>query len=302
MSLSFPALRSVRVHGKFLSRDGGRFLIQATRLAGVEGALDLSEKLALRRRLDELADANINTLILSAAQAEHVLGVAGQAGLHALVEIAIAPAEVESAEAARRAIARVARTVNVLRGYRGLIGFILEAPHDDAAVTAAALEALRRGLAGLARTIHESHHGVELIGMARRLETRSRGAGERPLSEILAETLREDFSYFKIGRMEAAELGDTMLTMHRAAAGRPLVIELGEENPGQVEMVARAFGLGTAGVVAPAMQPAASPGWRSGRSLSAGELLPFGELDGSSIPLPQATPHVSVVVFAADDD
>ncbi len=303
MSLILTAPPSVRVHGKFLSRDGGKFLLKATRLRGVDGALDLSEKLALRRRLDELAEAKLNTLILTAAQAESVLGVAGQAGLTAIVELTIAPEDLISPAAVGLAIARVAQTVSVLRGYPGLIGFVLDCTHDDGvALAPPVLEALRRGITALARTIHESHHGNELLAFERRLRMPTIGTGGRQLSQILARTLREDFTYVNLARIEPAGLGDAIFAMHRIAAARPLVIEFGEEFPGQVEMVAHAYGLGAAGVVAPAMRPAASPGWQNARTLSAGELLPFADLHGSSMPLPNATPMVSVVVTARDDE
>src|SRR6476659_9812281 len=88
VSTSFDIAESVHTRGKFLCRNGTKFLLKATRLQDVEGTLDLSEKLALRRRLDELAAVNVNTLIVTEAQAEAVLGVAGQAGVQALIEIA----------------------------------------------------------------------------------------------------------------------------------------------------------------------------------------------------------------------
>jgi glycosyltransferase involved in cell wall biosynthesis len=292
---------TVRVRGKFISRDGAKLLLKAMRLAGVEGKLDLSEKLALRRRLDELASANLNTLILTAEQAESVLGVAGQAGLHALVEIGIERRDLVSREAARVAIARVAQTVSVLRGYPGLIGFVIDGPFDEVTVEPPALEALRVGLAALARTIHESHHGNELIALARHLKSPATAAGDDgddQVSEILSRAIREDFTYIKAARSEPTDLGDAIFAMHRLAAGRPLVIEFGEELSGQVETVAHAFGLGAAGVVARAMRPAASPGWQKVGTLSAGELLPFADLPGS----PQAVPMVSVVVIARDDE
>ena len=58
------------------------------RLPGVGAVLDLSEKFTLRKRLDELAAANVNALILTEAQAETVLSLASPAGLYAVVEIA----------------------------------------------------------------------------------------------------------------------------------------------------------------------------------------------------------------------
>ncbi|HTT74698.1 MAG TPA: glycosyltransferase, partial [Candidatus Binataceae bacterium] len=66
----------------------------------------------------------------------------------------------------------------------------------------------------------------------------------------------------------------------------------------QDELVACAFGLGAAGVVAPPMRPAVSPGLIGVRMLSGGESLPFLSLNGSCPPLPAAQPMVSVVICA----
>src|SRR4029077_13128268 len=50
------------------------------------------------------------------------------------------------------------------------------------------------------------------------------------------------------------------------------------------------------------MRPGASHGFQNVRMLSAGELLPFAHLGGTSAPLPATTPMVSVVVAARDDE
>jgi len=297
---SFITPPTIRVHGKFISRDGGKFLLKATRLPGVAGALDLSEKLALRRRLDELADANVNTLVLTEAQAESVLGVAGRAGLSALVELAIARQDLISPEAVRLAIARVAQTVSILRGYPGLIGFVIDCCDDDLALAPPALEGLRRGLAGLARTIHESR-GNELIGLARRPRIPAIANDGHQLSQILSRAVGEDLTYVRLARIEPADFATAILAIHRLAGVRPLVIEFGEEWAAHAEVVGRAFGLGAAGVVAPAHQPSVPPGWQHVPMPSAGEPPPFANLNGSSIPLPKGTPMVSVVVVAHDD-
>jgi GT2 family glycosyltransferase len=309
VSSIFAALSTVQVHGKFLSRDGGKFLLKAMRLPGVGGTLDLSEKLVLRRRLDELAAANVNALILTEAQAETVLGVAGQAGLYAMVEIAIDPSGLNAAGDIRNALARVTRTVSVLRGYTALIGFVIDCPGDGSAIPASTLATLRRGLTRLARTIHESH-GNQLIAFKRRASALAIAMGaeelaqtlSQKLSQELSQELCEDLTYVNLARIGAAELGPAIGALHHLAATRALVIEFGEELPGQEEMVTHAFGLGAAGVVAPAMQPAASHGWQNVRMLSAGELLPFAHLGGSAAPLPATTPMVSVVVAARDDE
>jgi GT2 family glycosyltransferase len=313
VSSIFAAQAAVRVHGKFLSRDGGKFLLKAMRLPGIDGLLDLTEKLALCRRLDELAGANVNTLILSESQAETVLGVAGQAGLYAMVEIAIDPRELTSASEIHNAVARVAQTAGILRGYPALVGFLIDCPIDGSAIPSSAIEVLHKELAALARTIHENH-GNQLIALKRHADAPAIATGgaehfreisddvSQKVAQKISSDLCTDLTYVNLARIDAADLACAIAALHRLAAAHPLVVEFGEERPGQEEMVAHAFGLGAAGVVAPAMPPAASPGWQNVRMLSAGELLPFAQVGGSSAPLPASTPMVSVVVAARDDE
>ena len=291
LSVSFivTTLPTVAVHGKFLDRAGRKFLLKATRLPDVAGSLDFSEKLALRKRLDEAASAHATALVLTEAQAETVLGVAGQAGLYALVEIAIDLCDLDSPCGLRTAVARLAQTANVLRGYPALLGYLIDCPINAEKLSGRALDDVRRRLDTLVRAIRESA-GHKLVAFKHR-------ADAPPLA--LAD---EDLIYATLAKISPADLGSAILALHNLAGARPLVIEFGEELPGQEELVAHAFGLGAAGVVAAAMRPAASPGWLNVRRLSAGELLPFASLDGCSTPLPAATPMVSVVVCARDDD
>jgi GT2 family glycosyltransferase len=114
--------------------------------------------------------------------------------------------------------------------------------------------------------------------------------------------LDEDFTYVNTARIGPIELGSAILALHRLAAAHPLVIEFGEELPVQEEMVTHAFGLGAAGVVAPAMRPAVSAGRQNVWMLSAGELLPFAHSDGTRAPLSAVTPMISVVAAARDDE
>ena len=83
VTTSIQLQQPVLVDAKFLRRGAEKFLLKGMRLPGIAGAIDFNGKIILRKRLDELAAANVNTLILSEAQAEAVLGVAGQAGLAA---------------------------------------------------------------------------------------------------------------------------------------------------------------------------------------------------------------------------
>jgi glycosyltransferase involved in cell wall biosynthesis len=291
LSVSFivPSLPIVAGRGKFLSREGRKFLLKATRLPDIAGSLDFNEKLALCKRLDHAAAANATALISTAAQAETVLGIAGHAGLYVLVEIAVDPSDLDSSRGLRAAAARIAKTANVLRSYPALLGYLIDCPIDPENLSVHALDQVRRRLATLVSAIRESS-GRRLVAFKRRVHT-------PPLALI-----DEDLIYATLANVTPAGLRSAILALHNLAGARPLVIEFGEEFPGQEELVAHAFGHGAAGVVAPAMRPAASPGWLNGRMLSAGELPPFATLEGSSTPLPAVMPMVSVVVCARDDD
>src|SRR5690242_21707765 len=98
------------------------------RLADVDGSLDFSQKLALRKRLDELAAAHTTGLVLTEEQSEPVLGLAGQSGLYALVEVATKPEALLSRAGFRALISRAAPKANVLRGHPALPGHLIDCP------------------------------------------------------------------------------------------------------------------------------------------------------------------------------
>ena len=234
------------------------------RLPGVSGTLDFSATLALLHRLRELKSAHTTALILSDAQAEPVLALAGQAGLAAIVEIAVAAEELKSPGAYRQLLARAAQTANVLRGHPGLIGYLIGLPHA-AALPGDGAWRMRRRLGGLIATIRR---GDDRQPVAVR---------HRPGTLGLA-SAGEDFIHLELENIALAEFALVAAVIGRIAAERPLVIEFGEGIPGQAELVAQAFGIGAAGVVAAVMRPAVAPGWLGWRRMGAGDLLPFARL------------------------
>jgi hypothetical protein len=289
VTTSIQLQQPVSVDAKFLRRGAEKFLLKGMRLPGISGAIDFNEKIILRKRLDELAAAHVNALILSEAQAEAVLGVAGQAGLAAIVEIAIDADELAAPQRARVTIERVGAAMKLLRGYPALAGVVIDCRIDRGSISRIGRNALRGTLEAIARRIRESN-GHLLVALKHRADA----------AEI--SFAGEDFAYLEVTRIDEAAAGAMMRAMHDRAGARPLVIEVGEEFPGEVEAVARGFGGGAAGVVAAAMRPAVSPGWQNVRMLSAGELPPFMHFGGSAAPLPAAMPLVSVVVSARDGE
>jgi hypothetical protein len=228
---------TVCADGKFLSRDGGTLILKAMRLPAIGCALNLSEKLSLRKRLDELSAADVNTLILTAVQAESVLGIAGQAGLCAMVEVAIDAAQLKAAGDVHDAIARATQTVSELRGYPALIGFLIDCTGERGKIPSSARATLRRELAALARAIH-GRHGHELVAFERHMSDRAPAFDCDELDSQHSRDLSEDLTYVKLGRIDLSpSLGWVMTGLHCLAGARPLVIEFGEEFPGQVEMV-----------------------------------------------------------------
>jgi hypothetical protein len=303
------SLPPVTVHGKFLRRGDEKFLLRAMRLPGVGAVLDLSEKFTLRKRLDELAAANVNTMILTEAQAETVLSLASPAGLCAMVEVAIDSSDFASPVHILATTDRIAKAVRDLRGYPALIGFLVDCSFDvDSDGTPASAKhkpnAVRSALEAVMRTVRETDSRF-LITLKRRDDhstvPHSMVAQPTGLHPAVALT-DEDLTFASLAKIDAADVSPIIYALHEIADARPLVIEFGEEFPGQDEVVARAFGFGAAGVVAPALRRAMSSERQNIRMLSAGELLPFTNLEGSSVPLPASTPMVSVVVTVRDDE
>jgi glycosyltransferase involved in cell wall biosynthesis len=271
--------------GKFFSRLDHKFFLKAMRLQGVGDAFDFNQKIALRKRLADLERAHTTAVVLTQKQADSVLGLAAQTGLYALVEIETEPEALLDRARFRQTLATVARTINLLRGHRALIGYLVDCPVEPAALRHHGLDLLRRRLHKLLQVIRRTDRH-RLVALK-----------HRPATAALAQ-LDEDFIYAVMPAISPTELRDYVIRLHNLAEARPLVVEFGEGLPGQDELVACAFGLGAAGVVAPATQPAASSGSLGIRMLSAGELLPFITLNGSCPPAPAETPMVSVVICA----
>ncbi len=243
----------------------------------------------LRKRLEELAAANVNTLILTEAQADSILGIAGQVGLFAMVEVGIDSNDIDTPARARATIERVAKAAKLLRGHPALIAFLIDYKADDSGITKPGRGAAHRSLDAIVRGLRETNRGL-MVGLKREAEATDVAVGD------------EDFTYLRVANMYPAGIGAALCSLHDRAGAHPLVIEFGEEFPGQKEAVAGAYRFGAAGVVATATRPATSSGWQKIRMLSAGELLPFADLDGADATIASATPMVSIVVAARDDE
>jgi glycosyltransferase involved in cell wall biosynthesis len=276
---------AISTHGKFFSRRGQKFFFKAMRLAGVAAALDFGQKLKLRAHLDALKLAHTTGLVLSAAQAETVLDIAGQVGLAAVVEVAVDPADLFDRSRWRAAVSRIADFAHLHRGHSALAGYLIDCPIRQDALRAHGYARVQRRLAELVRTI-KRHDRDALVAIKHRPETRALAL------------LDEDFLYGEVPALEPLELRDFVVALHNLAEARPVVIEFADASPGQDEAVAVAFGTGAAGVVAPPVPVPASPDWLGVHLLRASDLMPFVTLNGSCPPGPEQTPMVSVVICA----
>jgi O-antigen biosynthesis protein len=278
-------LPQIDSYGKFLRRLDQKFFFKAMRLPDAASDFDFAAKIALLKRFGELKAGHTTGLILTEAQAEPILDLAAQSGLYTLVELEVAPEALLSRSAYRAVLGRMKAIARALKPRPALIGYLINCPVTADFVREHGLKRVKRQLEGLLAALHR--------GDSRRMA----GLRHRPSVSALA-SLCEDLIFAALPPLSPADLKRYLVRLHNIAEARPVIIEFGEGLPGQDELVACAFGFGAAGVVAPAMRPAASPGLMNVRMLSAGEFLPFLTLNGSCPPLPAAQPMVSVVICA----
>jgi glycosyltransferase involved in cell wall biosynthesis len=277
--------RPIKVHGKFFNCAGQKFFFKAMRLAGVGSALDFDQKLELCRQLDQLNQSHTTGLILTEAQAHPIIDIAGQIGMHAIVELAVAPDELIERRHFSAAVSRIAHIVNILKSSSALLGYLIDCPISQDEIRAHGLSAIRRRLRALIATIRDRDDRA-LVAIKHRPETRALAMVE------------EDLVYGEVPALAPVELRDFVVSLHNLAEARPVVIEFHDTSPGQDEAVAVAFGCGAAGVVAPPVPAPASSDFLGVRMLKAAELMPFVTLNGTCPPKPARIPMVSVVICA----
>ena len=251
----------VTPHGKFFSRLGYKFFFKGMRFDQSGDTLDFPQKLAIRHRFEELSRAHTTGLILGEKHATSLLGIAAQAGFQVLVEFVVTADEVSSDRGLSEIVSRMINSVELWRGSPALAGYLIDCRIDPATLRHRGLWPVRKRLGKLIQAIRRSDPDC-LVTLK-----------HRPATAGLA-SLDEDLIYAEMPALAPAALRAYVVRLHNLAEARPVVLEFGEGLPGQDELMACAFGLGAAGVVAPAMRPAASPGWLGPRVLSAGELLP----------------------------
>ncbi|MHB8382349.1 MAG: glycosyltransferase family 2 protein [Candidatus Binataceae bacterium] len=286
--LTETAARSpVTAEAKFFSRSGQKFFFKAMRLPEVGASLDFSQKLALRNRLEDLKRAHTTGLIVTEAQSQPVLDIAAQAGMIAMLELKLAPADLFDNRRWSAALSRAAHTAAIYRGHRALCGYIVDCPIPQDELRAEGFMKVRARMRELVRSI--KHRDPQVMVALK----------HRPATRALS-LLEEDFLYAEVPALEPVELRDFVVGLHNIAEARPVVVELRDPSPGQDEAVAMAFGTGAAGVVARPVPAPVSHDWLGIRMLRAAELMPFVSLNGSCPPGAPHTPMVSVVVCAYD--
>jgi glycosyltransferase involved in cell wall biosynthesis len=277
----------VTPHGKFLSRAGQKFFFKAMRLADVSAKLDFTQKLKLRKRLDNLRTAHTTGVVLTEAQSQPCLDIAAQSGLVAMVELRIAADELTRSRGWKSVVSRIARTANILGRHPALVGYLLDCEIGQDALRAGGLEKARRRVRGVVKTI-KGRAPEAMVGIKVRPET------------LALSILEQDFLYAEIPALEPVEIRDFVVALHNVAEARPVVIEFKDASPGQDEAVAVAFGTGAAGVVAPPVPAPVSHDWLGVRMMRASDVMPFVTLNGACPPRPPKAPMVSVVICAYD--
>ncbi len=282
---------SVLPSGKFFSRAGDKFFLKAIRFGAGSNSPDFEEKIVLQKRLGDFRAAHTTAVVVADNEAEALLDLVAQPGLYALLEIRVRPEDLFSSKALRSAIAELRKRVTSLRGYPSIIGYLLDCPVHPDALRSRGLEMLRSRLARMVAAIRD----VDARKMV--------GLKHRPGTVGLA--LRdEDFVYAVMPPLAPDELRSSVTRLHNLAEARPLVLEFVQTPSDQDELIACAFGLGAAGVVAqvsPRDNRTSKPslhGALSLKTLRASELQPFLALNGACPPGPARTPRVSVVICA----
>ncbi|MBF6568569.1 MAG: glycosyltransferase [Candidatus Binataceae bacterium] len=269
-------------HGKFFLRGDQKFFIKAVRLDGPIIATNFDDKLRTLSRVEELHRDHITALVLTAEQAEAALELAAMGGLYVLVELSLDPDSLWSRSSLRAAESWIESNVRSLGGRAGLLGFLIDCPVPQDALRAHGLRAARRALRRLLNLIREPGFAA---GIHHRIETRSLALDD------------EDFVYTDAVGLSPLELRDYLVSIHNLADSRPVIIEFNGANPSLDELAATAFGMGAAGVVAPA---ALIPPPDQALAVTAhpADSKPFLALNGDCPPVPAETPMVSVVICA----
>src|SRR5260221_4535947 len=113
MTTTLDCTQTIKPHGKFFSRRNQKFFFKAMRLPDVTATLDFAQKLKLRKRLDDLKTAHTTGLVITEAQAQPLLDLAAQAGLTALVELSIAPADLLRSRGWKSVVSPIAHTAHI---------------------------------------------------------------------------------------------------------------------------------------------------------------------------------------------
>jgi glycosyltransferase involved in cell wall biosynthesis len=277
----------VLAHGKFFSRAGSKFFFKAVRLEPLKGEPDLTAKLRLRRRFGELREAHTTAIVVKEADAETVIDLAAQAGLCAMVEIAIQPNWLLERREFELAQARISRVVRSIGGHPALLGYLLDCSIGPDLLKAEGIDTIGRSLRLLIEDVR-CRDARALVAVKHNPSTRG------------AIMLEEDFIYSTVPPLSLSELGEYIIGLHNLAEARPVVVEFERPTPAQEEQVALAFGMGAAGAVArPLVRRVTVAGALANlRALNAEELLPFVSLNGNCPPQPVRAPMVSVVICA----
>jgi glycosyltransferase involved in cell wall biosynthesis len=285
------SISPIVLNGKFFSRGNDKFFLKVIRFGARTSSLLFAEKIAVRKRLDDLCTAHTTTVLMGENEAQQLLDLVVEAGLYALVEIKIRPDSLASGRTLRTTASDLRKRITNFLGYPGIIAYLLDCPIEPDALRSVGLEMARARLRRLVTAIRDVDPH-KMIAVKHRAST---------LGLVLRD---EDFVYASMPPLAPNELRSRVTSLHNIAEARPLVLEFGLIGSAQDELIACGFGLGAAGIV---VHPSDSGdrlsapfknGSLSLKMLRASEVLPFLALNGACPPQPVLTPKVSVVVCA----
>jgi O-antigen biosynthesis protein len=278
-------------NGKFFRRGSDKFFLKVVRFGVGSDSLAFEEKIALGKRLRDLHAAHTTAVLVAEDEAHSLLALASQVGLYALVELKFRPEDLFSRRALGAATSELRDRVANLRGYPGVIAYLLDCPLEPDTLRCRGLEIARARLTGLLAAIRDTDRD-KMAGMKHRACT------------LALTSHAEDFVCAVMPALAPGELRSRVVSLHNIAQARPLLLEFDGMTQSRDEFIASGFGLGAAGVVvkAPGDDEPPSNAFKAGslslKMLHASEILPFLALNGTCPPQPTQTPKLSVIICA----
>jgi hypothetical protein len=244
-------------NGKFLFRNGRRFVLAAAK-AGDCGTLeDFDSKLRLISHFEELRSEGLNALLLDVNHADKALDLCAIAGLYAIVEMPVNPGEILDRQRLRGAACRLKAAAHNLAGRPALSGFLIDCPLDSATIVHKPSH-IRLAMSTLIDAIRESARDDVIIAVRRNLSTLQLAVSGENLTYVGAEWLN------------LLEIPEALRAARAVADSRPMLVELSGRHLLDSGLLATLSAAEVAGIVY-AAGPIAPAGRTAGARSSLGD-------------------------------